>query len=145
MATRTNAGFIEPMLLLRAERLPDDPARWAYQLKFYGYRAVAFKAGGRVHLRARNDKDFNGSYPAVVKALSAMPDETVIDGEVIALDDSLTVPYGALDRLVVTADTTPLEPQILEHKFYAPGIGVVVERVLRGGQEVSRLVSFTPA
>jgi hypothetical protein len=41
-------------------------------------------------------------------------------------------------------DTTPLGPQILEHKFFAPGIGVVLERVLRGGQEVSRLVSYTP-
>jgi hypothetical protein len=39
----------------------------------------------------------------------------------------------------------PLEPQILEHTFFAPGIGVVIERVLRGGQEISRLVSFTPA
>jgi hypothetical protein len=53
-------------------------------------------------------------------------------------------PYGSLDQILVTEDTTPLEPQILEHKFYAPGIGVVMERVLRGGQEVSRLVSYTP-
>jgi hypothetical protein len=64
-------------------------------------------------------------------------------GKVIALDDSLTVPYGPLDQVVVTADTTPLEPQILEHKFYASGIGVVLERVVSGGQEISRLVSFT--
>ena len=66
-------------------------------------------------------------------------------GTVLALDDTATVPYGSFDRVLVTEDTTPLEPQILEHKFYAPGIGVVMERVLSGGQEVSRLVSFTPA
>jgi hypothetical protein len=65
-------------------------------------------------------------------------------GTVVALDESVTVPYGSLDQILVTEDTTPLEPQILEHKFYAPGIGVVMERVLRGGQEVSRLVSYTP-
>ena len=64
-------------------------------------------------------------------------------GKVIALGKSVSVPYGPLNDIVVTADTTPLEPQILEHKFYAPGIGVVVEHVLRGGQEVSRLVSFS--
>ena len=64
-------------------------------------------------------------------------------GEVIALGRSVSVPYGPLDDVVVTADTTPLEPQILEHKFYAPGIGVVVEHVVSGGQEVSRLVSFS--
>jgi hypothetical protein len=66
-------------------------------------------------------------------------------GTVVAIDDRVSVPYGSFDRVVVTEDTTPLEPQILEHKFYAPGIGVVLERVLRGGQEVSRLVSYTPA
>jgi hypothetical protein len=65
-------------------------------------------------------------------------------GTVVAIDDRVTVPYGSFDRVVVTEDTTPLEPQILEHKFYAQGIGVVLERVLRGGREVSRLVSYTP-
>ena len=53
-----------------------------------GYRALAIKTGGRVKLRSRNDNDFNGRYPSIVNALSAMPDETVIDGEVVALDDS---------------------------------------------------------
>jgi hypothetical protein len=62
----------------------------------------------------------------------------------VALDESVDVPYGSLDQILVTEDTTPLEPQILEDKFYAPGIGVVLERVLRSGQEVSRLVSYTP-
>jgi len=31
MATRANARFIEPMLVLRTDRLPDDTERWAYQ------------------------------------------------------------------------------------------------------------------
>jgi hypothetical protein len=65
-------------------------------------------------------------------------------GTVVAIDVRVSVPYGSFDHVLVTEDTTPLEPQILEHKFYAPGIGVVLERVLRGGQEVSRLVSYTP-
>ena len=42
------------MLLLRTDQLPDDAARWSYQLKFDGYRAVAFKTSGTVHLRSRN-------------------------------------------------------------------------------------------
>ena len=37
--------FIEPMLLLRTERLPEGP-EWLYELKFDGYRALAIKTGG---------------------------------------------------------------------------------------------------
>jgi bifunctional non-homologous end joining protein LigD len=86
MSPRVAAGFIEPMLLLRSDALPDDGARWEYQLKLDGYRAVAFKAGGRLHLRSRNDKDFTRTYPSVLHGLAQLPDDTVIDGEVVALD-----------------------------------------------------------
>jgi bifunctional non-homologous end joining protein LigD len=41
-----------------------------------------------VQLRSRNDNDFSAKYPAIVKALAALPDESVIDGEVVALDES---------------------------------------------------------
>jgi bifunctional non-homologous end joining protein LigD len=77
--------FIEPMLLLRTETLPEGPDL-QYEIKFDGYRALAVKSGGKVHLRSRNDNDFNVRYPGIVKALAPMPDETVIDGEVVALD-----------------------------------------------------------
>lgn len=73
------------MLLLRTDALPDDP-RWAYQLKLDGYRAIAFKATGTIHLRSRNDKDFAVRYPAVMRSLARLPNDTVIDGEVVALD-----------------------------------------------------------
>src|ERR1700722_17296066 len=74
------------MLLLPSSELPDGEA-WLYELKLDGYRAVAFKSGGAVHLRSRNDNDFNRKYPAIRKALDAIPDETVIDGEIVATDE----------------------------------------------------------
>jgi hypothetical protein len=86
MAGRVKAGFVEPMLLLRTETLPDDPERWEYQLKFDGYRAIAFKSGGILHVRSRNDNDFKSRYPAIVQGLAKLPNETVIDGELVALD-----------------------------------------------------------
>jgi bifunctional non-homologous end joining protein LigD len=79
--------FIEPMLLLRTEKLPDG-ADWVRELKLDGYRALAFKNAGTVHLRSRNDNDFSLRYAGITKALQAMPDETVIDGEVVALDET---------------------------------------------------------
>jgi bifunctional non-homologous end joining protein LigD len=86
-SSKSKAGFIEPMLLLQTDRLPEGPNQ-SYELKLDGYRAPAIKTGGRVKLRSRNDNDFNGRYSAIVNALSTMPDETVIDGEVVALDES---------------------------------------------------------
>jgi ATP-dependent DNA ligase len=80
------ACFIEPMLLLRSDTLPSGE-QWAYELKLDGYRAIAFKRDGAVNLRSRNDHDFSGRYPAVVKALEKLPDNTVIDGEIVAFDE----------------------------------------------------------
>jgi hypothetical protein len=55
---QVKATFIAPMLLLNTEALPDDAARWEYELKLDGYRTIAFKTGGKLHLRSRNNKDF---------------------------------------------------------------------------------------
>ena len=68
-----------------------------------GYRALAMKTAGKVQLRSRNDNDFSLRYHGIVKALQPMPDETVIDGEVIALDAegrpsfNLLQNYGSAD------------------------------------------------
>ena len=74
------------MLLLRVDQLPDDPARWVYQLKLDGYRAIAFKTGGNLRLRSRNDNDFSVRYPAAVRGLAKLADDTIVDGEVVAFD-----------------------------------------------------------
>jgi DNA ligase D-like protein (predicted ligase) len=84
---KTKGRFIDPMLLRRTDALPDDGTRWEYQLKFDGYRAIAFKTAGTVRLRSRNDNDFSRRYPSVLKGLAKLPNDTVIDGEVIALDE----------------------------------------------------------
>jgi DNA ligase D-like protein (predicted ligase) len=94
------------MLLMRTEKLPEDTTRWAYQLKLDGYRAIAFKTGGKVHLRSRNDNSFNDRYPAVVRGLAGMPNETVIDGELLALDEDGRPSFNALQNY--GSSTTPV-------------------------------------
>jgi hypothetical protein len=48
--------------------------------------------------------------------------------------------YGPV---VLTQEWTPLEPGVLDHKFYARGIGVVLEQTERGGDERNELISMT--
>jgi bifunctional non-homologous end joining protein LigD len=69
-----------------------------YELKFDGFRAEAIKTDGTVLLRSRNNKDFNGRYPSIASALAAMPDETVIDREIVALDQSGRPSFNALQN-----------------------------------------------
>src|SRR5215211_6652133 len=52
--------------------------------------------------------------------------------KVQSLNDSVTVPYGSFDHVLVTKEWTPLEPSYHEHKYYAPG----VDQVYGGGSEL---------
>ncbi len=96
---RVKATFIEPMLLLSTGRLPNDQGTYEYGLKLDGYRAIAFKTSGKVFLRSRNNKDFSARYRAVVRALGGLPDDTVIDGEIVALDESGKPSFSLLASL----------------------------------------------
>ena len=61
-------------------------------------------------------------------------------GQVVTLDESVDVPHGSFDDVLVTKDWTPLEPKVLENKYYARGVGVVFERSVKGPKEELSLV-----
>ena len=69
-----------------AEWLPEGP-EWRYELKLDGFRAIGRKSGRSAQLWSRNQKDFVRRFLGVVKAIRELPDDTVIDGEIVALDE----------------------------------------------------------
>ena len=62
--------------------------------------------------------------------------------EVVALDASVRVPYGAFTDALQTKEWTPLDPGAAEHKFYAKGVGPVLAKAVSGGGGREELISF---
>jgi hypothetical protein len=64
-------------------------------------------------------------------------------GEVLSVDERAEVPFGSYEGVLMTRDTTPLEPKLVEHKFYARGVGPVLALTVSGGTDREELVTYT--
>lgn len=60
-----------------------------------------------------------------------------------ALDDSACVPFGCFDHVLTTRETSRFEPDVVDQKQYASGVGVIREDSIAGGNEHSVLVRVT--
>lgn len=54
------------------------------------------------------------------------------------------VVYGSFGDLIVIKEWNPLQPEVVEEKYYATGVGLVLETTIEGGSERIELVSHTP-
>jgi hypothetical protein len=61
---------------------------------------------------------------------------------VLSLNKSICVPYGCFSHVLETKEFTPLEPGVVDHKFYAPGVGDIKEVTVKGGSEELHLVDI---
>jgi hypothetical protein len=62
--------------------------------------------------------------------------------QVLRLDASVQVRFITTKHALLTKEWTPLEPGVIDHKYYARGIGTVLERTAKGPLERNELVSF---
>jgi len=65
--------------------------------------------------------------------------------EIVRDADTVDVPAGSFDEVLVILEWNPFEPDVLEEKSYARGVGVVREEQVSGGDEVVELVEHTAA
>src|SRR6266478_6835927 len=80
-----DAAFIDPMECLAVSKLPDT-ANWVWEIKIDGYRAIGVKSD-RVNLYSRTKTSFSNKFSYIVEALGDMPPGTVMDGELVAIDE----------------------------------------------------------
>jgi hypothetical protein len=66
-------------------------------------------------------------------------------GRIKLLDQSVTVRGMAYDHVLVTEEWSPLEPDVVEEKYYAPGVGEVQAISVQGEQSKEELTAYTPA
>jgi hypothetical protein len=62
------------------------------------------------------------------------------NGAILALDEMVEVPAGLYKDVLMTRDTITLEPDLEEHKFYAPGVGLVLTLDISGGAGREELI-----
>jgi hypothetical protein len=97
----------------------------------------------------------DGAQPGIMLAASPHPGlgyrQEYLEGQaedaatVLSLDMRVKVPFGTFDHVLVTEDFTPLEPEIVEHKFYARGVGPLLTVNVRGGASREELLRFDRA
>ena len=139
------------MLVLRKDKLPEGP-QWLYELKLDGFRSIAFKSAGKVYLRSRNDNDFSTRYREITRAMAALPDDTVIDGEVVVLDETghpsfnLLQNFGSGVQLVYyTFDLMVLSGRDVMREPLETRRGLLEKHVLPFLGEPIRYSQFLPA
>lgn len=94
--TRFPAELI-PMLATSVDK-PFDQKGWQYEIKWDGYRTVAFCNGSKVELKSRNDKSFKEKFDPVYKAMQQWDIHAVIDGEIVLLEEDGKSNFGALQN-----------------------------------------------
>jgi hypothetical protein len=121
---------------------------------YLGERTQEYEGGKVVSSAGSWEAGVDGALPGIVMAAEPTvghayrqeyyAGEAEDMGDVIAVGGSATVAAGTFDDVVTTRDWTPLEPDVIEEKTYAPGVGVVLEAKVAGGDDVVELVAFTP-
>jgi bifunctional non-homologous end joining protein LigD len=94
---KARLDFIVPMLTRPVSELPSGNG-WLYELKLDGYRALVLKTRRVVTLFSRRGNNLSNNYPTITRAFSFLPDDTIVDGELVVLDEEGKPTFSALHK-----------------------------------------------
>jgi bifunctional non-homologous end joining protein LigD len=90
---------IVPMMARSSTDIPRPEGEWSFEVKWDGVRAIAYVRPGRLRLESRNLREITDSYPEVRGLLRDLGmREAVLDGEIVAFDDSGRPSFERLQR-----------------------------------------------
>src|SRR6478735_484179 len=92
-----------PMLATLVDK-PFDEEGWVYEVKWDGYRTLAYLNKGTVEMRSRNNKSFNEKFYAIYNALQQWKINAVLDGEIMVINDEGISNFGNLQNWRSEAD-----------------------------------------
>ncbi len=138
--------------------LIEDTFDWYAQDKkgnvwYFGEETKEYESGNVVSTEGSWETGVDGAEPGIYMQANPEVGETYrqeyYPGEaedmvkVLGLDESATVPYGFFDHLLMTRDWNPLDPDAgVEQKYYAPGIGNVLEVGVKGSYDRVELIDI---
>lgn len=93
----------QPMLATLVKQVPEGD-NWIYEVKWDGYRALAYMNKGKVAIRSRNNKSFDEKFYPIHEALSALKLNAVLDGEIVTIKANGKADFGALQNWRSEAD-----------------------------------------
>ncbi|HET7594243.1 MAG TPA: non-homologous end-joining DNA ligase, partial [Stellaceae bacterium] len=114
-----SAPRLAPQLATAADVAPRGD-EWLHEIKFDGYRMLAYLRQGKVELRSRKDLDWTGKFPELADALSQLDiDEAVLDGEIVHYNPDGITNFSALQNALAERNTAALVYMAFDLLFYA--------------------------
>ena len=98
--------FIAPQLCQSVPR-PQTGTVWLHEIKFDGYRVQLRVQNGKVSLKTRKGLDWTAKFPVIAEEAASLPD-TILDGEIGALDENGAPNFAALQAALSEQDTGDL-------------------------------------
>ena len=89
--------MIKPMLATLTDK-PFDNENWLFEIKYDGYRIIAYIDKGDVKLKTRKNVDYTSKFKDVTQALSKWKVEAIVDGEIVVLNDDGVSDFNALQN-----------------------------------------------
>ncbi|MFN8298936.1 MAG: DNA ligase D [Chitinophagales bacterium] len=96
---------LKPMLATLTDK-PVEDSNWLYEVKWDGYRALAFLSNEKVELLSRNNKSFNEKFYPIHDALQKLHLHAVLDGEIVVVQENGLPNFEALQGWRSEADGT---------------------------------------